>query len=89
MASRVDFLTKIKEIQKEYPELNQHQMDEYRCRYYGDVIDLYHAYTHALELELRRLKANTHVITNMKGLKEMLDRPKGTVELKDPELLEY
>ena len=89
MASRVDFLTKIKEIQKEYPELNQHQMDEYRCRYYGDVIDLYHAYTHALELELRQLKANIRAITNMKGLKEMLDRPKGTVELKELELPEY
>lgn len=89
MASRVDFLTKIKEIQKEYPELNQHQMDEYRCRYYGDVIDLYHAYTHALECELRQLKANAHAITNVKGLKEMLDRPKGTIELKEPELPEY
>ena len=58
-------------------------MDEYRCRYYGDVIDLYHAYTHALERELRQLKANAHAITNVKGLKEMLDRPKGTIELKE------
>ena len=33
-------------------------MDEYRCRYYGDVIDLYHAYTHILERELRQLKTN-------------------------------
>ena len=83
MASRAEFLTKIKEIQKEYTELNQHQMDEYRCRYYGDVIDLYHVYTHVLERELRRLKSNTHAITNVKGLKEMLDRPKGTITDKD------
>lgn len=58
MTGRAEFLTKIKEIQKEYPELNQHQMDEYRCWYYGDVIDLYHAYTHILERELRQLKTN-------------------------------
>lgn len=89
MASREEFLEKLKEIQKEYPKLNQHQMDKYRCKYYGDVIDLYHAYTHALECELRQLKANTHPITNIKGLKEMLDRPKETIELEEPKLPEY
>jgi hypothetical protein len=50
---------------------------------------LYHAYTHALECELRQLKANTHAITNVKGLKEMLDRPKETIELQEPKLPEY
>ena len=89
MASRVDFLTKIKEIQKKYTELSKHQMDKYRCKYYGEVIDLYNAYTHILERELRQLKANAHAITNVKGLKEMLDRPKETIELKEPKLPEY
>lgn len=88
-ASRVDFITKIREIQKKYPELNKHQMDEYRCKYYGDVIDLYNAYTHVLERELRRLETNTHTVTNVKGLKETIDKPKETIELKEPKLPEY
>lgn len=87
--NREEFFKELKKIQEQYPKLNKHQMDKYRCKYYGDVIDLYHAYTLALECELRQLKANTHAITNVKGLKEMLDRPKETIELKELKLPEY
>lgn len=88
--SRVDFLNQIKEIQKNYPDLNKHQMDEYRCKYYGDIIDLYHAYTLALEHELRQSNNNHHVITNKKFLENInnLTKP-NKVELKEPELPEY
>lgn len=88
--NRVDFLNQIKEIQKNYPDLNKHQMDEYRCKYYGDIIDLYHAYTLALERELRQSNNNHHVITNKKFLENInnLTKP-NKVELKEPELPEY
>lgn len=89
--SRVEFLEKIKEIQKDYPELNKHQMDEYRCKYYGEVIDLYHAYTYELEKELRRLRESQHVVTNKKILDGLMNktRPKEKVELVEPKLPEY
>ena len=84
--SRVEFLNQIKEIQKNYPDLNKHQMDEYRCKYYGDIIDLYHVYTLALERELRQ----HHVVTNKKILENIKNLTKpNKVELKEPELPEY
>ena len=55
MTSRYDLLKAIKDVQKNYPDLDRHQMDEYRCRYYGDIIDLYNAYTHCLEREILQL----------------------------------
>ena len=88
--SRVDFLNQIKEIQKNYPDLDKHQMDEYRCKYYGDIIDLYHAYTHALEREVRQLNNKYHVVTNKKILENIKNLTKpNKVELKEPELPEY
>lgn len=88
--SRVDFLNQIKEIQKNYPDLDKHQMDEYRCKYYGDIIDLYHAYTHALEREVRQLNNKNHVVTNKKILENIKNLTKpNKVELKEPELPEY
>lgn len=88
--SRVDFLNQIKEIQKNYPDLNKHQMDEYRCKYYGDIIDLYYAYTHALEREVRQLNNKNHVVTNKKILENIKNLTKpNKVELKEPELPEY
>ena len=57
MVSETDFLAEIKKVQSRYPELNRHQMDEYRCRYYGEIIDLYNAYTDCLEREIRELRS--------------------------------
>ena len=57
MVSETDFLAEIKKVQARYPELNRHQMDGYRCRYYGEIIDLYHAYTDCLEREIRKLRS--------------------------------
>lgn len=89
--SRVEFLEKIKEIQKNYPELNKHQMDEYRCKYYGEVIDLYHAYTYELEKELQRVYESHHVVTNKKILDSIKNKtkPKPEVKLVEPKLPEY
>lgn len=56
MANRKDFFEKLKKIQDKYPELNKHQIDDYRCKYYGEVIDLYHVYSRSLEREIEELQ---------------------------------
>jgi hypothetical protein len=89
--SHVEFLQQIKDIQAKYPELNRHDMDNYRCKYYGEILDLYYAYTAALERENRKLRESHHVITNKKiidGIKNNT-KPKNEVKLVEPKLPEY
>jgi len=89
--SHVEFLQQIKDIQAKYTELNRHDMDNYRCKYYGEILDLYYAYTAALERENRKLRESHHVITNKKiidGIKNNT-KPKNEVKLVEPKLPEY
>lgn len=89
--SHEEFLQQIKDIQAKHPELNSHGMDEYRCKYYGEVLDLYYAYTAALERENRKLRESHHVITNKKVLDSLANntKPKEKIELVEPKLPEY
>lgn len=90
LPSHEEFLQQIKDIQAKYPELINHGMDDYRCKYYVDVLDLYYAYTAALERENRKLRESHHVVTNKKILDGIMNktRPK-KVELVEPKLPEY
>ena len=91
LPSHDEFLQQIKDVQAKYPELNSHGMDEYRCKYYGEVLDLYYAYTAALERENRKLRESHHVVTNKKilaGIKNNT-KPKTEVKLVEPKLPEY
>ena len=59
LPSHDEFLQQIKDVQTKYPELNRHDMDDYRCKYYAEVLDLYYAYTATLERENRKLRELT------------------------------
>lgn len=89
--SHVEFLQQIKYVQVKYPELYRHGMDDYRCRYYGEILDLYYAYTAVLERENRKLRESHHVITNKKILDSFADntKPKEKIELVESKLPEY
>ena len=91
LPSHEEFLQQIKDVQVKYPELNRHGMDDYRCRYYGEILDLYYAYTAVLERENKKLRKSHHVITNKKILDSLANdtRPKEKIELVEPKLPEY
>ena len=91
LPSHEEFLQQIKDIQAKYPELTSHGMDEYRCKYYGEVLDLYYAYTAELERENRKLRESHHVVTNKKILDGIMNKtkPKTEVKLVEPKLPEY
>lgn len=91
LPSHDEFLQQIKDVQAKYPELIRHGMDEYRCKYYGDVLALYYAYTAALEREIKKLRESHHVITNKKVLTSLTNntKPKEKIELVEPKLPEY
>lgn len=91
MPSHDEFLQLIKDVQAKYPELMGHGMDDYRCMYYAEVLDLYYAYTAELEREISKLCKSHHVITNKKVLAGLIDntRPKEKIELVEPKLPEY
>lgn len=91
LPSHDEFLQQIKDVQAKYPELIRHDMDDYRCRYYADVLSLYYAYTATLEREIRKLRESHHVITNKKVLNDLMNktRPKEKIELVEPKLPEY
>ena len=91
MPSHEEFLQQIKDIQAKYPELISHGMDDYRCMYYAEVLDLYYAYTAVLERENSKLRKSHHVITNKKVLDGLMNntRPKEKIELVEPKLPEY
>ena len=86
-----EFMKQIKEIQNKYSELDNHKMDEYRCRYYGEVLALYYAYTVELECENKKLRESHHVITNKKVLASLRNntRPKEKIKLVEPKLPNY
>ena len=90
LPSHEEFLQQIKDIQAKYPELINHGIDDYRCKYYVEVLDLYYAYTAAFERENRKLRESHHVVTNKKILDGLMNktRPK-KVELVEPKLPEY
>lgn len=89
--SHEEFMKQIKDIQNKYSELNSHNMDEYRCRYYGEVLALYYAYTVELERENKKLHERHHVITNKKILDGLRNntRPKEKIKLVEPKLPKY
>ena len=91
LPSHDEFLQQIKDVQAKYPELNCHDMDDYRCRYYGEILDLYYAYTAILERENRKLRKSHHVVTNKKIIDSIKNntRPKTEVKLVEPKLPEY
>lgn len=91
LPSHDEFLQQIKDVQAKYPEFIRHGMDDYRCNYYAEVLDLYYAYTAALEREVKKLRESHHVITNKKVLAGLTNntRPKEKVELVEPKLPEY
>lgn len=91
MPSHEEFLQLIKDVQAKYPELISHGMDDYRCRYYAEVLDLYYAYTATLERENSKLRKSHPVITNKKVLDGLMNntRPKEKIELVEPKLPEY
>lgn len=91
LPSHDEFLQQIKDVQTKYPELNRHDMDDYRCKYYAEVLSLYYAYTATLEREIRKLRKSHHVITNKKVLDSLTDntKPKEKIELVEPKLPEY
>ena len=91
LPSHDEFMKQIKDIQNKYSELDSHMMDEYRCRYYGEVLALYYAYTVELERENKKLRESHHVVTNKKiidGIKNNT-KPKTEVKLVEPKLPEY
>lgn len=91
LPSHEEFLQQIKDVQAKHPELIRHGMDEYRCKYYAEVLSLYYAYTAALERENKKLRESHHVITNKKVLDGLMNntRPKEKIELVEPKLPEY
>ena len=91
LPSHDEFLQQIMDVQTKYSELIRHDMDDYRCKYYDEVLDLYYAYTAALERENRKLRESHHVITNKKVLDSLTDntKPKEKIELVEPKLPEY
>ena len=91
LPSHDEFLQQIKDVQAKYPEFIHHGMDDYRCSYYAEVLDLYYAYTAALEREIKKLRESHHVITNKKVLAGIMNktRSKEKVELIEPKLPEY
>lgn len=91
LPSHEEFLQQIKDVQTKYPELSSHGMDDYRCMYYGEILDLYYAYTAVLERENRKLRESHHVITNKKILDSLANNTKSKekIELVEPKLPEY
>lgn len=91
LPSHDEFLQQIKDVQAKHPELIRHGMDEYRCKYYAEVLALYYAYTVELERENKKLRESHHVVTNKKiidGIKNNT-KPKTEVKLVEPKLPEY
>lgn len=51
--NREMFEQKIKEIHDKYPDMLKHGHDEYRCRFYQDLLDIYFDYVKTLEKKLQ------------------------------------